>query len=600
MKFTFLYGFIRVRRALQRYFSQHPFDFLPIRHAHSDYNTTKLLHDLRAGLNVSAMAFAQGMACALIAGLPISFGIYCAVIAPIVGAIFSGSKNTVLGPTNATAVLVLSAFLSLPPQTDRVAMAGLLVLLVGVFQVVGAFLQVASLTQYISRSVVVGYVTAASLLIMANQFHHALGVKLEGADTFFDLCAGTIQKLSEVHLPSLAISLLTGWVYLVMSRRIKSIPSAAIVLVLMALVAEGMKGVGYDVLRLTSIHLSEWHIGFPAMGFDGIRLMTSSALAIAFLALMENTFMAKSLANRTGQRVEVHQEMFGLGLANVASAVCGGMPASGSLTRSALNWKSGAATACAGLFSGVFCLIAVAIFGAGIRYIPVASLAVIVIIVACTVIDRHVIQVTLKSTHSDAAVFLTTFGFALLTPLDFAIFMGVAISVVLFLRKASSPHLIEYTFNESGNLCEVEAGRPRENPQISIIHVEGELFFGAADLFRDEIRRVCRDASLKVVVLRLKNARHLDATSVLALEELIQYLRETGRELVVSGATREIYHVLRKSGLILLLKKENFFRASPRNPNVSTRRALLRAKELVGGSSAEIRIFYDPAKKPGE
>ncbi|MEM6884594.1 MAG: STAS domain-containing protein, partial [Verrucomicrobiota bacterium] len=209
---------------------------------------------------------------------------------------------------------------------------------------------------------------------------------------------------------------------------------------------------------------------------------------------------------------------------------------------------------------------------------------------------RHSIRLVTKSTKSDAIVFATTFFTALLIRLDFAIIIGAMVSIILFLRKVSAPELVEYNFNEQGNLYEMEKEDVRPNPQISIVHVEGELFFGAAELFRDQMRRVCDDPSLKIVILRLKNAYHLDATSVMALEELIKYLNEKDRYLIVSGARKDVYRVFKNSGLIEILGKKNFFMGSTANPNMATRNALKRAQELLGDQKADVKIYYDPNK----
>jgi SulP family sulfate permease len=130
--------------------------------------------------------------------------------------------------------------------------------------------------------------------------------------------------------------------------------------------------------------------------------------------------------------------------------------------------------------------------------------------------------------------------------------------------------------------------------------VEGELFFGAAELFRTQIQRACSDPNLRIIILRLKNARHLDATSVMALEELIKHLRATGRDVIISGAMRDVYRVLKNSGVLDTLGKENFFPGNPANPNLATRNALKRAQEILGVENPEIRIYYDPNKKAAE
>ena len=138
----------------------------------------------------------------------------------------------------------------------------------------------------------------------------------------------------------------------------------------------------------------------------------------------------------------------------------------------------------------------------------------------------------------------------MLAPLHVAIFIGVAVSISLFLRKASRPHLVEYEFSDEGELREMGEKRSRPIPAISIVHVEGDLFFGAAELFRTQIQRTVSDEAIKVIILRLKNARHLDATSVMALEDLIRFMRDKGLHLIVSGASRDVYRVLKYSGVL--------------------------------------------------
>ncbi len=166
----------------------------------------------------------------------------------------------------------------------------------------------------------------------------------------------------------------------------------------------------------------------------------------------------------------------------------------------------------------------------------------------------------------------------------------------MFLRKAAKLELTEYTIDGEGTLLEIQNKADRL-PQISIVHVEGDVFFGAADLFRKQVARVAEDPSLAVVVLRMRNARNLDATSVLALEELITFTREKGRHLIISGASREVFRVLRKSGVYALLQEgcekgqSNVFLFEPQNPNISTRKALMRAQELLGTRSADISIY---------
>ena len=229
-----------------------------------------------------------------------------------------------------------------------------------------------------------------------------------------------------------------------------------------------------------------------------------------------------------------------------------------------------------------------------INYIPVPSLAAHLIRIGLKMLNREQIRIAWRATRSDAVVFAATLLAAFFLKLDVAIYVGVGVSLALFLRKASAPSLIEYSFNESGQLSELETGAGRRNPAISIVHVEGELFFGAADLFQEQVRYLADDANIRVVILRMKNARHLDATSVMSLLQLHEYLQKTDRHLLVSGISFDVERVLHASGAWEQLGAENIFPAEA-NLTMSTKRALLRASHLLQatGQKAEVRIFYD-------
>jgi SulP family sulfate permease len=176
--------------------------------------------------------------------------------------------------------------------------------------------------------------------------------------------------------------------------------------------------------------------------------------------------------------------------------------------------------------------------------------------------------------------------------LETAIYVGVIASLVLFLRKASAPHLVEYNL-EGDNFREIQNGTQRTTPEISIIHVEGELFFGAAELFEDQVRRLANDRNIRVVILRMKNARHLDATAATAIEGLWKFLRDDGRLLLISGASADAMRVLRGSGLLKQLGEDTVFPAEE-NLTAATRKALQRAQQFIGKEfKPEIRVFYD-------
>jgi SulP family sulfate permease len=561
----------------------------PLRHQLRGYGWANLGQDLRAGCTVALLALPQGMAYAMLAKLPIQFGVYCSAVAAIIAPFFGGSRFLMVGPTNATAVLLLSVFLSLPPEIDRFQATTFLVFLTGLLMLAAAFLQLASLLKFISRSVIIGYITGAALLIMANQLHHALGTEIGVAPTLLELLQQTFESLGETNWAALGLAAFTMTTIFALRQINNKLPSAALALFLAGLLAVGLGAMGWSVPMVDPLPREGLHLTPPPLGGQWFFLLTGPAVAVAFIAAMEATLMAKTLAAKHGETSNPNQVLFGLGWANLGSGFLGGMPASGSLTNSALNERSGASTAVASIVSGGICLGAAYLLGPITAYLPKAALAALVITVAISLLDFRRIRVALRATRSDAAVLLATLTAAIFTPLDFAIFVGVAVSIALFLHQVSTPKLVEYSFNEEGNLAEAE--QKRAHPHLAIIHVEGELFFGAADLFREELRRVGNDPSLRVLILRMRHAHHLDATSLLALEELILALRQSGRHLLLSGASKELYRLLRNTGVFTVLGRENFFLAVPSNPNLATRRALLRAQELLGKEKVEVRIY---------
>lgn len=607
----------KVLRETRRILSGNGLDWFPVLGPLRRYNTEKFGYDIKAALNVALLALPQGMAYAAIAELPIYYGIVCSAIAALLAPIFSSSRHTILGPTNATSFMVFSFFAAAGATLTKtpVEYMPLLVFMVGILSVFGAIFKVADLLQYVSRSVLVGYITGAALLILTNQFKHLLGIAEpmalgESAKTFFAIVEkmGSLWQVYQWQPVLLGAGTLGLYFYL--QKKLPVLPNFAISLTVSTLVGMLLRGyvdsyAGLDTF--SSFQLESLTPSLPDFNWDDISALIGVAFAIAFLASLENSVMAKNLASRTGERTDVNQDMLSVGMANLGTSLLAAMPASGSLTRSALNYESGAKTRFASVFAGLICLLG---FYALIKLpivenIPKTSLSALVIGIACSLINWNNIRICLRTTQDDAMVIIVTFAATLLTRLDYAIFIGVAFSITLFLRKASTPHLVEYEMNDAGNLAELGEKRARPNPAISIVHVEGDLFFGAADLFRTQVQRTTQDTNLKVIILRLKNARHLDATSVLALEELIKHTRNRGIHVLVSGASREVYQILKKSGALKVLQEgcvreegqTNLFLQSPSNPNLSTRDALIRAQEVIGSDKADIKIFFDPNKE---
>ena len=588
---------------------EHPLDPFPLRYAVDGYRKKWLRADAKSGFDGALMAIPQGMAFAVIAGLPLAYGITCSAIACIVGACFSSSRHSVFGPTNATAFMIASYFAA-NPHLPRLQMMPMLVFLVGALLVIGAYCRVADVANYISRTVVIAYLTGAAVQMLVHQLPVALGippaVHAAGgrAPALLEEFFSTLSRLGESRWQSVLISVISLAGYISLRRWRPKFPALAITLTVSSLIVWALKKTSFEVETYADAKFT-WHDILPPFpdfthGHAGAQFsqLFSVAISLAFLAMLENSSMARTIAGRSGQRIDANQDMFSMGAANLACAYLSGMPASNSLTRSMVNFESGARTPVSIIICGVLCLAGALTLGGLVAFLPKAALAVVVICVAAALIHPRQIRIALRATKSDGFVFIVTFIATLMVPLHVAIFTGIGLSVILYLRKASRPTLVEYEFNPEGQLREAE-GAKRQHPAISIVHEEGDLFFGAAELFRSQIQRTLVDPNLRIIILRLKNARHLDATSVLALEELVRNLRRNDRHLIISGAMRDVYRVLKDSGMIDIIGRENFFMGSAINPNLATRNALRRAQEILGTKEADVHIFYDPRHQGG-
>lgn len=557
-----------------------------------------LAADARAGLNTALLGFPQSIAFSLIAGVPPLAGLMSNATASIVGPLFSGSRFIAMGPSNATAILLLTGLAAsgLPPD-QRVLALPLFVLMVGAFLVLGALARASLLINYISRTVTTGYITAAAALIFVNQIQNVLGFHIGGASTFLGIIVETVRNGAQTHWPEVLMAAAAAAFNLALIRWVPKVPNIVGTLLLTGLLGVAFKYLGWSIAYLNSFTLTELRLLPGIFSFQLMGDLAAPALALAFVSILEGSTIGKTLASRAGQRFDVNQEMYAMGMANAANALVGGMNASGSLTRSVLNDVSGARSPLSHLIAGAIVLVLLFTVGPLIPFIPKAALATLVMGIATSLFNRRAIRMALRTTRSDTLVFTVTCSAALLLSIDTAIYLGAFTSIILFLRKAGTPDLVEYNFNPEGQLAEIPHADSRTVPGISILHAEGDLFFGSTDLFDQQIREVIRDPSLQIIILRLKNARNLDATAAAAIEDLHGFLRKSNRHLVISGANREVARVLRNSGFIDKLGAENFFREFPANPTLSTRDALKRATQILGRRDAEIRIFVDQARK---
>ncbi len=589
---------------------------LPFLSEFRHYSWDKLRHDLIAGTTLTLVSIPQAIGFALILGLPPTSVILSVVIGGFVSALFFSSHHHVFGPTTSVSLITATAIAANSGLgLDPLPLAAYLSFLIGAVQFLAGLLNFGEITKFISRSVVVAYTAAIGILLIASQLPNFLGFGMPAGQRFVTILTDVSGALARVNISAWAIGI--GLITLVIFEGIrlyrKTWPEALIGLAALGILARaldffiardhlfGLTAMPFRLVKdegaLTAAFPA--FVGLPSlhMQMHLLPALASTAIAVAIIGMLEATAITKSLAAKSGQHLDPNQELVGMGAGNIAVGLFGATPGSSSFTRSAVNYQSGAASQLSSMLSSAVVLLILFFVTPVFNYIPVAALAAHLMRVGYKLINRAQIRVATNSTRSDAIVFLATLAAALFLKLDTAIYVGIGVALALFLQKTSTPSLVEYTLNESGVLAELADPAKRPNPQISIIHVEGDLFFGAADLFQEHLRRQAEDENIRVFILRMKNARHLDASTVMAMETLHDYLRQTGRHLIISGCNTDVLRVLQRSGLLGQMGAENVFPAEV-NLTMSTRKALKRAAQLLqadgaGGQKPDVRIFYD-------
>jgi sulfate permease, SulP family len=511
-----------------------------------NYSQEIFRRDLVAGLTVAAISLPQGMAYALLAGVDPRYGLYSAILVTAVASIFGSSSHLINGPTSAISLVVFSA-LSIFDPDQRVEAAEAMFLLgamVGAIQILIAVFRLGDLTRYISESVILGFMSAAALLLAIGQISNALGVRDKGTGAQHVLYRLwlTLTTGDPINIKAVAAALATLALALLFRRLVRryNLPQFDMLAVLI-IVSVGVYLAGWTIPGLggkTAISvagsvpssLPTPHI--PAVKLSWAADLASDSLAIAFLGLLEALAIAKSIANKTRQQLDFNQQILAEGLANLAGGFFQCLPGSGSLSRSAINFQAGAATRVSGLLTAGFVAIAVLSLAPLARYVPKPALAALLLLTAARLIDLKRVAYTIRASRMDAGVAVATALAALAFGLDQAILIGVGLSIVLFVPRAAKLKAVELVVDEHQVVRE-KLPTDSANVGFLLYDLEGELFFGAApelDRTFKQIERRAHEGGVRHVLLRLKRVRNPD---VVSLERLEHFLKETQAEGIV-------------------------------------------------------------------
>jgi sulfate permease, SulP family len=526
------------------------------------YRLQSLRPDLIAGLTVAVVMLPQAIAYALVAELPPQMGLYAAVVAAIAGILWGSSRYLHTGPTNAASLLVLStlAGIAAPGSPEYLAAAGLLAVMVGVARLVMGLAHLGVLVHFVSDSVIVGFTAGAGVLISVNQLPHLLRLEMESSPRLLATLGGLAANLEASHLPSLSLGLLAAALIGLIRWRRPGWPAALIGMAVAALLVAALNLQASGVIVLGELPRSLPPLArLPWLDVELIGRLSTGALAIAVVGLVEALSIARTIAAHSGEHLDSNQEFVGQGMANIAAGLFSGYPTSGSFTRSALNYEAGARSPLAAVFSGLFVLLAALLFAPLAAYLPRAALAGLLVVIAYQMIDRREIARIWRTSRGDTTIMAGTFLGTLLLPLEFAVVAGVLISFGRYIAKTSAPAVQPVLPDERFEHFVVQPPERPLCPQLEVLTIEGSLYFGACHHVEEAIRHHMEaHPEQKYLLLRMHRVNLVDISGLHMLETVVRLYRERGGDLYMVGVRSGVWEKMQGSGFDRLLGIDHF------------------------------------------
>ena len=525
------------------------------------YQAEYLRPDLIAALTVAVIMLPQAIAFALIAELPPQFGLYTAITASIIGGLWGSSHQLQTGPTNTVSILTLSALLAVavPGTLEYAQAARLLAIMVGIFALILGIARLGVLVNFVSDSVIVGFTAGAGILIIAGQLRHLLGLSIPSQPELLETLRSLGASIPETHWISLGISALTIFIVLALRRINPKIPGSLIAIVIATLLVGAL---GLREMDVRSVDVLPKGLPpvlpFPTLDTKLIAQLSTKALAVAAIALVESMSIARVISSQTRQRLDSNQEFVGQGLANIASGTFSGYPAAGSFTRSAVNFQAGARTSLAGVFAGILVLVAVLTLGGMVTYIPLAALAGVLIVTAFRLINFKEVSIIWQGSKGDRLIMVVTFVATVTIPLEFAVLIGVGMSLVYYLLQTSTPRVRAVLPDESYQYLVPEKDRD-PCPQLGVVEILGDLYFGAVHHVEDCIHTNLKNhPSQRYLLLRVQSVENIDISGIHALEGIVDNYRKRGGDVFIERYRGPVLDVMRSSGFYDYLGDDHF------------------------------------------
>jgi SulP family sulfate permease len=548
------------------------------------YFRGKFRSDLTAGLTVAMVVIPQAMAYVAILGISPIYGLYTAIIPTIIAAIFGSFPYLVIGPTNPTAIVTASVLIAFADRENFVEFVFALAVIAGIFSIIFGILKLGTLTKYISNSVLVGFLSGVGVLIISFQLGNLLGLQLPREASLWGLYGQIFTRLSDINLHTLIIGGLTFGTILFVRSINRKLPAALIAIIVSSLLVYFAGWNANAGIRLISeAGLPDkfgLHFHIPMIPLGELTSLIIPGAAIALFSLMETLSIAKAMTQITGRKIEPSHQMIGQGVASFVGGFFQCIPSSGSPSRTVINVVNGAKTRFSAVISGISVFIFLLLFSRLIGYIPVASLAGVVIISAAGLINTHLIKLTWQGQLKSRVAMVVTFVSTLVLPLEYAIFLGILSTILIYLGESSRVIMSYMIEDEEGNFLELPIeGIEQKNPKIAIINIEGDLYFAAVEDMQSQVERVL-NTDLKVLILRFRRTHLLASTGIMALDHLIKSARDKGVHILFCGIQKETYELLESSGLTSIIGESSIFTAKD-ILFYSTHAAIEKAKTLI-------------------
>jgi len=518
-----------------------------------------------AGLTGAIIVLPQGVAYALIAGLPPEYGLYAAIVPAIVAALFGSSWHLISGPTAALSIVVFTTIspLAQAGTTSYISLVLTLTLMAGLFQLMLSLARLGSLVNFVSHSVVVGFTSGAAVVIATSQVKNALGLTLESSGNFILNWVAAADNILSTHLPSLLIAALTLSTLIVLKRWRKKWPNMLIAMVVGSVATQVLLltpwSAANQIALVGEIPSQLPPISAPIMSWELLRQLAPGAMALGLLGLVEAVSIARSVATRSGQRIHGNQEFIGQALSNILGSFSSSYATSGSFTRTGVNYEAGATSPLAALFAALFLAVIVLLFAPLAAYITLPSMAAILLMVAWNLIDWHHIKIIYRAGKNEAMVFNVTFAATLLLPMEFAIYLGVLLSLVLYLRRTSKPNIsaLASSASHSGSKKLVSAKRSGlpECEVVKIIRIDGSLFFGAVDYVQSTLMAI----EHKHVLIVASGINFIDLAGTELLANEAKRLAAKGGGLYLCNLNGRVIKPIIRNGHLNTIGKRNIF-----------------------------------------